>query len=283
MKISKKNIKRIHIDGGSDMQGKIRFEIFAPLKQRKISSTWFPQLLGVGGFATKGDKLLDFYGLTEKETFQNFYTLRGAIAEDLLESILKAKGYTVKRFTKEDNDYDYFQYDEGGNKLYKYFGGLPDLVSEKNGIVELYEVKSKDMSDLKKIEQEPPEYEIMQGKDLAFLYGLDKVSMVWFLFSDDVMRKMYLSVESSSPFNLETAVKNFREKLPTLKYNVDYKIIRKDYTINKREILEQLKDVYKYAETFRQTLTIDIKDLSKEMYRDIFKLEKEIEDELRGN
>ena len=285
MKLTSKNIKRIHINGSSNLSsGTIRFELFQPLGIRKVSSTWLPQLLGIGGFETKGDKLLEFWGLLKGDAFDKYYELRGEIAERLLVKAIEAKQFKVKRFSKEDNSkFDFFQFDENDErkhaKLYKYFGGLPDIVYNDGTEDVLLEVKSKDLSALDKIINTPPEYEIMQGKQLALLYGLNKVTMTYVLFSEKAVRKMYLAMpEGEAPFNLEECIAKFYTSIGELQYgkDKDYFIIKKTYTIDKQDMLDKMKQAYKYADNFKQTLTISLDDISKDVRSQIFALEREI-------
>ncbi len=284
MKLTSKNIKRIHINGSNDLSsGSIRFELFKPLGTRKVSSTWLPQLLGVGGFQTKGDKLLEFWGLLKGDTFDKYYELRGEIAERLLVDMLRAKQYDVKRFSAKEYDFDLFKFDENDErkhtKLYKYFGGLPDIVYNNTKEDILLEVKSKDLDALDKIINTPPEYEIMQGKQLALLYGLDKVTMTYVLFSEKVVRKMYFAMpQDDEPFDLEASIVKFHTAMGKMEYgkDKDYFIVRRTYSIDKQELLSEMKKAYKYAEGFKQTLTVSMDDISKDVKSQIFALEREI-------
>lgn len=279
MKLKSKNVKRIHIlatDGNEP--SKVVFEVLQPLKKKKVTSTWFPELLGKSNFNTKGDKVLEFYGLAEGEPFNNYYSLRGFVAERIIQDALKSKGYNIAIF--KDN-FDAFQHDgtkdDKLNTLYKYFGGLPDIVyTDDKGNEILVEVKSKDLEKLDYVKNTPPETEIMQGRMLAFLKGLDKVAMTYVLFSEEVARKMYLCIDDE--FNLANSVKMFDDKMPNLKYKVDYDIIRKDYDVKPQELLQQMKEAYKYADGFRQTLTVLFSDLSSDIRKQIFALEKELEE-----
>ncbi len=282
MKLKTKNVKQIHINGSNDgTPADITFELFTPLNKKKMSSTWFPQLLGEGGFNPKGDKLLSFWGMTQAEPFDDYYTVRGEVAERELVKVLQKKGYKVKRYSAKEYDYDYFKHDpestEKLNSLYKYFSGLPDIVyTNEKGEEFLLEVKSKEHDKMEKIIANLPDYEILQGEQLALLYGLDTVGMTWVFFKDDVVRNLYMATTSTSPFDLEKSLEYFYEKMPQLKYGDHYEIHKKDVKFSKQEVLEQMKEAYKYAETFRQTLTVNMADLSKEMVRDIFNLEREI-------
>lgn len=277
-KLKSKNIRRIHIlaeDGTNP--SRVRFEVFEPLKTKKVTSTWFPNLYGASTFNKKGDEALKFYNLLEGDEFNNFYTLRGAIAETIIQENLKKKGYPFKIFK---DTFDIFLYTkDGDNKLYKYFGGLPDIIYEKDNQEELTEIKSKELSKKQFVENNPPQTEIMQGKMLALLRGLNKVKMTYVLFGEKAERNMYLSM--TSPFNLQESIKKFFEIMPTLKYKEDYEVIIKDYTINKNELLEQMKEAYKFADGFRQTLTLNVADFSDEIRKQIFDLERELEEDFK--
>ena len=54
------------------------------------------------------------------------------------------------------------------------------------------------------VDENPPQTEVMQGKILALLYGLDKVAMVWFLFDDDIARKMKNVAEEVQPYDTKS-------------------------------------------------------------------------------
>lgn len=269
---------RIHIIGqNGDEPSKVLFEVFEPLKKKKLTSTWFPNLYGASNFNTKGDEVLRFYNLLEGDVFNPFYTLRGYVAEKIVQESIKKKGYPYKIF--KDN-FDIFLYEkDGDNKLYKYFGGLPDLIYEKDGREELIEIKSKEIAKKDFIEKNPPETEIMQGKMLALLRGLKKVRMTYVFFSEKVERAMYMCMPN--PFNVEVAYEEFQKKMPNLIYKTDYDIVVKDYEINNNELLEQMITAYKYADGFRQTLTLPLDDFSANVKKQIFELERELEEEFK--
>lgn len=276
MSLKKSKIRKIDIDANS---GEIKFTLMNELKPKKVSSTWIPKLLGLNDFAPKGEELLNFWGLLEKKPFNDYYSLRGAVAEELLQKILESKGYMVNRHGSKENDYDFFKYD-GKNPLYKYFGGLPDIVGINADEILLCEVKSKDLERKKYVDENPPITEIMQGKILGLLYGVDKVAMVWFLFGDSITRKMMNVAEEVQPYDNNKAVALYFERYGYPKFKVDYEIIRKNYAIDKKKLLEEMKEAYKYADAFRQTLTLKIKDLDSITFNEILAFEKELEREL---
>ena len=253
------------------------FEVFEPLRYKMVTSTWFPNLYGASTFNKKGDEVLRFYNLLEGDDFNDFYSIRGFIAERLVQNSIKAKNYPYQIFK---DTFDIFLYTkDGDNKLYKYFGGLPDLIYTKDGEEELLEIKSKELAKRKFVEENPPQTEIMQGKMLALLRGLNKVRMTYVLFSERAERMMYLSMPS--PFTVEKAVEEFDKKMPSLKYKEDYDIIVKDYVINNNELLEQMIKAFKYADGFRQTLTLPLEDFSEEVRSQIFELERELEEDFK--
>ena len=284
MELKTKNIKSIHIDGSN---GTIQFGLFQPLKPKKISSTWIPQILGLSDFGQKGDKLLEFWDFIETEPFDKIYEVRGELAERLVVDILQKKGFKPKRYSKDEYDYDLFKYDETKletnklMKLYKYFSGLPDIAyKNEKGEINLLEVKSKDFGKIVDVENDNVyQYEIIQGRVLAMLYGVDKVHMTYVFFSDGVMRNIYLAQTSVVPYNLEKAIELFNTKYPNgLQYgkDKDYFIIRKEHEVKKHELLDMMKECNRIAEAFRQTLTVNIDDLSKFLYNKLIKVKGEL-------
>ena len=67
-------------------------------KRRKITSRRFPNLIGENEWNSVGTEILDMFYQIESEAFDNYYTIRGLIAEDLAEKYLaqwfKSQGKT---------------------------------------------------------------------------------------------------------------------------------------------------------------------------------------------
>lgn len=278
MKLKANKIKRIHIIGSNELKGgKVKIELFSELKPKKISSTNFPNLYGANTFQKRGDLLLDFWGLLEKDKFDTFYTLRGFIAERLIQQMLEKKNYKV---TIYKDTYDIFEYNGSNSPLYKYFGGLPDIIYEdEHSVKTLLEIKSKELSKKEFIENTPPETEVLQGAHLALLGDFNTYTMTYVFFDEETTRMMYYAL--TEPFDIDESVKKFDEKMPNLQYKKHYDVIKKEYKLNKKETLEKMKEAYKYAETFRQTLMVDLDDLSGDVKHDLFELEDKLEDEYR--
>lgn len=279
-RLDKRKIKDIVIIG-SDGSGnsKVRFILNDMLLERKVTSTWYPQLLEDTRFNKRGDKLLEYYRLLKPEPFDNYYTLRGQIAEDYVRDMLVKKGYDVTTFENMWDSYNYHT-DHPMGPLYKYFGGRPDIIyKDSEGKRHLLEIKSKSLSKKDYVVDSPPETEIKQGKMLALLEGLDAVDMTYVFFADEFEALMRVAARATEPFSVKEAKKLLEAGGFFDKIKNKIEIHKKTYLVDKKMIVEEMKRSYKYAETFRQTATIDIQDLSKDIVTEIFELEREIENE----
>ena len=160
--------------------------------------------------------MLNFWGFyigKEKKEFDNYYSLRGAIAEELLQKILESKGYAG--FTIRSQKKTIMIISSMTIKT-RYINTLVDflILSQKKMMKFCYaKLKAKIWNAKKFVDENPPQTEVMQGKILALLYGLDKVAMVWFLFDDDIARKMKNVAEEVQPYDTQKAVKLYFEKI----------------------------------------------------------------------
>jgi hypothetical protein len=282
MTVIKKKIKDIFIeaDNGINDGGVIRIETFEPITSKTLSSTWYPKLFDSTKFTSRGDAVLQFFNLLKDKPFNDLYSLRGYVAEKIVQDMLKEKGYALQTFSLGD---DLVRYKPDKNPLYKYFRGLPDILyTSKDGERKLLEIKSKSLSKLEYVLDSPPETEIMQGKMLAILEDLDEVTMTYVLFDEELERKMMMVVDVVKPYDNEKAYETFMKLNPVMKYNVNYKIHTKTYKVDRKVILDQMKHAYKYADGFRQTMTVKIKDLSKEVFSQLFKFCDELEEEQKS-
>lgn len=278
-RIDKRKIKDIQIiaDNGSNHGGEIRLKLFNELTRKPLSSTWYPKLYSDQTFSKVGDTALEYFNLLNKKPFDNFYSLRGYIAEKIIQDMLRSKGYDVETFQLGD---DLSRYRPDNSPLYKYFRGLPDIIyKDENGNKILLEIKSKSLGKKEYVVDNPPETEIMQGKMLGVLEGVDEVTMTYVMFDDDIERKMRVAVESVDYYSNEKAYEAFEKLGVELKFRQNFDIHTKKYLIDKKSVVNQMKKAYKYAETFRQTLTLYKKDLSKEIWSELFRFEMELENE----
>lgn len=277
--LDKKKIKNITFEAsnGSNGRGRVILSLFEPPKPKKISSTVFPKLYSDQKFSKKGDSVLEFFRLLKPDPFNNYYSLRGYIAEQFVKSLLERKKYTVEMFSLGD---DVTRYKETENPVYKYFRGLPDIIYfNEKGEKTLLEIKSKSLDKKQFIIDSPPETEIMQGKMLALLENLDKVTMTYVMFDDDLERKIMMAVSNTVPYDTDKAYKEFLKFKTPLQLNKNIELHAQVYDVGRKELLDDMKKAYKYAETFRQTLVIKNEDLSKDVFSQLFRFADNIERE----
>lgn len=255
--------------------GGFKLYLDKPLERKKVSSTMFPRLYMDQKFSKKGDAVLEFYNLVNKEPFDNFYSLRGFVAEYIIQEMLKQKKYSIQTFSLGD---DLMRYTEDKSPIYKYFRGLPDILyTDAEGKQNIIEIKSKSLSKKEFVIDSPPETEIMQGKMLALLEGLDEVIMTYVMFDETIENMMKEAITKCETYSNECAYTNFIALNPNLTFKKNYEIHTKKYRVDKKIVLEQMKSAYKYAEEFRQTLKLHRKDLSKDVWEDSYRLLVEFE------
>lgn len=164
---------------------------------KKITSRRFPLLLNESKFNSVGYCILEMYNLTESQAFDNYYTLRGAVAEHFAEIRFKQRmkdngkevetiRFTPHKFPKMDQFYDK-----------ENFGGVIDIAvkspQEERAVIE---VKGKHISKLKEVDLEAPKEEVAQGELLAYLSRVDKYYMAYVFFEDVQEDKMKRITES---------------------------------------------------------------------------------------
>lgn len=282
MTLQKKKIQDIFIeaDNGVNDGGIIKLKLFDPPQPKTVSSTWFPKLFKENKFSKKGDSVLEFFNIIKGDPFNNLYSLRGYVAEKIVQDMLKQKYDRIETFSLGD---DLQRYNPMKNPVYKYFRGLPDIIYyDKDGRKNIIEIKSKSLSKRDYIIDSPPDTEIMQGKMLAILEDLEEVTMTYVMFDDDLERKMMLAVTSCKPYTNECAYEKFMELKPDLKFRKTFDIHTKKHLVDRQIVLKEMKHAYKYAEAFRQTLTVKIKDLSKDVFSLLFRFESELEEEQKA-
>lgn len=282
MTLQKKKIQDIFIeaDNGINDGGVIKLKLFDPPQPKTVSSTWYPKLFKENKFSKKGDSVLEFFNIIKGDPFNNLYSLRGYVAEKIVQDMLKQKYERIETFSLGD---DLQRYSPMKNPIYKYFRGLPDIIYyDKDGRKNIIEIKSKSLSKRDYIIDSPPDTEIMQGKMLAILEDLEEVTMTYVMFDDDLERKMMLAVTSCVPYTNECAYEKFMELKPDLKFRKTFDIHTKKHLVDRQVVLTEMKHAYKYAEAFRQTLTVKIKDLSKDVFSLLFRFENELEEEQKA-
>lgn len=274
--LRRNKIKDMDFEGSNGpFDGSVKLYLDKPLERKKVSSTMFPKLYTDQKFSKKGDSVLEFFNLTNKEPFDDFYSLRGFVAEYIIQEVLRAKKYPIETFSLGD---DLVRYSEDKSPVYKYFRGLPDILyTDGDGKRHIIEIKSKSLSKKEFVIDSPPETEIMQGKMLAVLEDLDEVSMTYVMFDDTVESMMKEAVKKCEKYSNECAYTNFMAMEPNLQLKKNYDIHVKKYRVDRKVVLDQMKYAYKYAETFRQTLKLERKDLSSEVWNDCYRVLVELE------
>jgi hypothetical protein len=277
--INKRKIKDIFVEAsdGRNGRGRIILKTFEPINPKKVSSTAFPKLYGDQKFSKKGDSVLEFFNITKGDPFNNYYSLRGYIAEQFVKSVLERKKYNVQMFSLGD---DITRYRETENAVYKYFRGLPDIIyTNEKGEKTLLEIKSKSLEKKQFIIDSPPETEIMQGKMLALLENMDSVTMTYVMFDEDLERKIMLATTSTVPYDNQKAYEEFLKFETPLQLNKNIELHAQTYNVDRKQLLDQMKKAYKYAEAFRQTMTINVDDLSDDIFKQLFRFADELEGE----
>jgi hypothetical protein len=269
--LDKRKISKIIIEASNGSNsGFVKLQLKEPISTKRVSSTWYPKLFSDQRFSKKGDTVLEFYRLLKPDPFNNLYSLRGYVAEKMVEEMLVKKGYKVETQIKDQ--------DNSNNPVFKYFNGVPDIIyTDNDGKRHVLEIKSKSMSKMQFVKDSPPETEIMQGKMLGFIFGFDEINMLYFFFSDEIETQMQNIVESISNYNNDEAYEKFLSKQIKMVIKKDFDIVSVKYDIDKKKLLDEMKKSYKYAEGFRQTLQLSIQDLSQDVFGQLFKLNLEIE------
>ena len=282
MTLQKKKIQDIFIeaDNGVNDGGVIKLKLFDVPNPKTLSSTWYPKLFQDNKFSKRGDSVLEFFNIIKGDPFNNLYSLRGYIAEKIVQDMLKQKYDRIETFSLGD---DLQRYSPLKNPIYKYFRGLPDIIYyDKDDRKNIIEIKSKSLSKKDYIIDSPPETEIMQGKMLAILEDLEEVTMTYVMFDDDLERKMMIAVTSCTPYTNECAYEKFMALKPDMRFRKTFDIHTKKHLVDRQVVLNQMKHAYKYAEAFRQTLTVKIKDLSKDVFSTLFRFTSELEEEQKA-
>ena len=162
------------------------FGHFDEKKMKKVTSRAFSCLLGDNHFESIGKTILERFKLTERQDIDEYWGVRGDMAEllvlDFLETTYKQKGIELdlRTWTKEEVNYDNF----GSNKK---FGGLLDIaIANPKEYRAVIEVKSKSMKDVDKIKKSRGNIEeVLQGKFLTYLSNVSKCLMIYVFFTPE--------------------------------------------------------------------------------------------------
>lgn len=179
------------------------------IKSTKIFTSRFPALIGANKFKKQGDELLSMFGLLPKEPFDEFYTLRGKYAEEIVKIFFDRLGVSYKHYGMDSSGNK--EYDVFSNKV---FGGVPDFIV--NGTQNV-EVKATNLSKRKFIEKTHGKQEhIAQVEISSYLGSCNQAFLIYVFFSDNDEEKIRNE--------LKTKVKTFNpesfDKKKISKFNV---------------------------------------------------------------
>lgn len=147
---------------------------------KKITGTNVAELAGMNKFKPRGDMVLSMLGIVS-EPFDDFYTKRGAIAEDLALKTLRKRNLPCVIYNKKSVNYDNFPEN-------RFFGGLIDI--EIPVLRTLYEIKSKNIKDYDKIEKFGDSCQEEQAMHYGWLRHYEKVHIMWIFFTDEIEAKI---------------------------------------------------------------------------------------------
>ncbi len=162
------------------------FGHFDETKFKKVTSRAFSCLLGDNHFESIGKTILERFKLTEYQPIDEYWGVRGDIAElivlEFMKDTYEKQGIELelRTWTKEEVSYDNFSRNEK-------FGGLLDIaISSPEEYRAVIEVKSKSMKDVDKIKKSKGNIEeVLQGKFLTYLSNVKKCLMVYVFFTPE--------------------------------------------------------------------------------------------------
>ena len=203
-------------------------------KNKKITATSFYGLIGGNKFKPKGDYLLSVLGLL-KEPFDEFYSKRGEVAEEVLNNWLKSKGYQTKTWNKFDINFDNFP-------SHPKLGGMIDIaiVSPMRCVVEC---KSKNIKDFEKIQRFPNLEQEHQALFYGYMSKCDNIKIIYVFFTDEQEQAIRDGKFIDKDFN-------------------NFKFYEKDLTIDKEDITKKLECAIEYKEKCIRDGKIPLSDIS---------------------
>lgn len=166
---------------------------------KKITGTNVAELAGMNKFKPRGDMVLSMLGIVS-EPFDDFYTKRGAIAEDLALKTLRKRNLPCVIYNKKSVNYDNFPEN-------RFFGGLIDI--EIPVLRTLYEIKSKNIKDYDKIEKFGDSCQEEQAMHYGWLRHYEKVHIMWIFFTDEIEAK----IKAGEPITNFAGMKMFEKEL----------------------------------------------------------------------
>lgn len=203
-------------------------------REKKITATSFYGLLGGNKFKPKGDYLLSVLGLL-KEQIDPFYTQRGEIAEELVNSWLKTRGFTTKTWDRYEIGFDNF-------KQHSKLGGMIDIAitSPSRTVVEC---KSKNIKDEQKIKKFPNQEQEHQALFYGYMSKCKDVKLIYVFFTDEQ----------------EHLIRNYQDIDMQLS---NFKFYEKELQVDFEDIRKKLAQAIAYKEQCMEEGRIPLCDIS---------------------
>lgn len=233
-------------------------------KSIKITGSVFGTILGANEYEKKGDALLKIFKIIPRETIDRFYTVRGELAEKIVQFYFKNIGYNVKTWEKKDIGYDNFK--DNPN-----FGGMLDLAVTSDRLSCGVEVKSSNIK--KRIDTINNKCYVLQAQLYGTLEGNQHFLMAYVFFTDE--EELIIKAETERLVKLEEDKASLKstfeqESAPCLftldvalvnKMVTDRRIIIRDVAFSKN-INDLMKEALEYRDDFLFTGAIPLDDIS---------------------
>lgn len=229
---------------------------FDGLKHHKITSRRFPVLLGENKFNSVGYQILEMFKLLEREEIEEWYTLRGAVAEHFADEYLKGGFYENTRFQTVTFAPQQFKgYDQFNGKSDKY-GGVIDIAILKPQRM-VCEVKSKSLDKMSFIHKARPQEEVSQGEQLAYLSVVGKYLMIYVFFTPEQEEKLQKMAENIVKSGLKVGdivYKQMNFVLKGLGFELKDLVINiYPYELNRERTKQRMLEAYKVFEMAKKT------------------------------
>jgi len=236
------------------------FGHFDETKYKKVTSRAFSCLLGSNPYESVGKTILERFKLTEYQDIDEYWGVRGDMAEllvlDFLKESYKQKGVDIelRTWTKEEVNYDNFSLNEK-------FGGLLDIaIASPEKYRAVIEVKSKSMKDVDKIKRNRGNIEeVLQGKFLTHLSSVTKCLMIYVFFTPEQEQEIKKYIKEKNESNNKYTTRNFAKML-LLKMDLtpsNMKILVFKHTLAlPKEFDDSMNQTYDLLMDFKKTKTI---------------------------
>ena len=231
-------------------------------KHKKITSRRYPELLNKNPFTSVGKSLLDMFYQVESEAFDDWYTLRGAVAEHLLEQYFirmfesNGKPIVTKHFSPQDFAPSLDQFPKN-----EFLGGVIDIaIAQPQDERAIIECKAKSIDKLKEIEETIPIEEKLQGELLCMLAKCIQFYMGYVFFTkeqEEKIKTLTNAIKTSGDTVSNAVYTKLPKILEKLKIGLnDVEIRHFKFFLDDKSAFERVKEVTERVLKFKETKTI---------------------------